>query len=102
MDAYLVAMFEILVSMRFKELEMSIVNKNFVTGCDIDFIAMKSDSAQAAISTPAFPAYRRIIPIDHLFELTRVKIDEIDAAVAFALPRRADDGRSDDGRKFRH
>ena len=81
----LMAVFQITISIRVLDFKIAVIAKEFITGSDINVIAVECDSAQTPIRTAAFEIDTAGIPVDVLFAGLRFETDRIDTAVTLAL-----------------
>lgn len=59
-------------------------------------VPVERDPAQAAIPAASLPVDIDRVPVDRLPDLLLLEIDQVDAAVALALPAATDDGSGDE------
>ena len=82
-------MFEIRVPERALDLEVPVIDEQFIAGGNIDLVIMKLDAAQAPVPAPAAEVDLRGIPVHMLESLLLLEIHGVYAAVAVALPAAA-------------
>ena len=90
------AVLQVAILVRAQHVEVAIVNKQFVTGGNIDFVAIESNAAKATIGASPFPVDFVGIPVNALRSLLLLEIDGKYTAMAFALLTAADNGSYDE------
>ena len=106
-DRDLVTVLQVGVAERSLHPKRRVVHEDLVARGQVHAVAAKRDAAQAAIGSAPLPADRRVVPVEHLFDVARREVDEVDASVALALVTRTHDGTEHDSwqrrrRRFHH
>jgi hypothetical protein len=78
-------MLQIAAFIRSEFFEITIVDKQLVTGGNIDFITIKSDPPKPAVRATPIPVNLVCIPVDMLLTGLVLEINGVDTAMAFAL-----------------
>ena len=85
-------MLEMFVPVRAKYFEVAVVDKQLITGRNINVITVKGNASQTTIGATPFPINVVRIPVDVLGTLLGFEIDREYAAMAFALLASSDNG----------
>ena len=87
------AVFQITTSKRLADLEISVKAKQFVTGGDVDVVAIERDATQTAFCAAAVEIDLAAVPVNVLLTCLGFEVDRVNAAVTFVLLAAAHDGR---------
>src|SRR5690606_16140560 len=92
-----VAVLQIRISKGALDASLGIEDEQFIAGGDVDVIAVDGDAAQPAIAASPGPVDVDVVPVHQPTVPAGFEVHEVDAAMAFALMRRTNNGCGNDG-----
>ena len=85
-----VAVLQVGTAKRLSNIETGVIDKQFITGSDVDIAAKECNTPKAPVPAAASEIYFTGVPVDFLLDLPGSKIDDVQTAVALALFAAAD------------
>src|SRR6188474_2060072 len=93
-------MLEVAIAPGAEQLEVRGEREQLVARCDVDDFAIERDTAEPAIPAATLPVDSHRVPVEQPRRAPVLEIDDVHAAVTFALAGTANNRRCDENRQW--